>query len=75
MEVGQSFQLDMLVRDIVRNNIAYGAKRWLLELQRTFEKKACSEFSYTASTEGLEGGHSSHSILNPSPLINLFSFF
>ena len=41
----------MLVRDIVRNEIAYDAKKWLSALQKTLEKKACCKIRFT-STQG-----------------------
>ncbi|KAL2341562.1 hypothetical protein Fmac_009502 [Flemingia macrophylla] len=38
VEVDEKIQTHQLYRDIVNNNIAYGAKRWLTELQRMCER-------------------------------------
>ncbi|XP_027338318.1 homeobox-leucine zipper protein HDG9-like [Abrus precatorius] len=42
VKVNDRMQTSPLYRDLLCNNIAYGAKRWLLALQRTCERFACT---------------------------------
>ncbi|KAK7412828.1 hypothetical protein VNO78_04486 [Psophocarpus tetragonolobus] len=41
VELDEKFQTHQLYRELVNNNFAYGAERWLLELQRMCERFTC----------------------------------
>jgi len=43
VEVDEKIETHQLYKDIVNNNIAYGAERWLLELQRMCARFTCAE--------------------------------
>lgn len=57
VEVDEKIQTHHLFKDLVNRNIAYGAERWLLELQRMCERFTSLEVEYIPNYD-IGGGYS-----------------
>lgn len=55
MEVDSKSVTNQLYRDLVYNNVAYGAERWVVALQRMCERIACS-LTHNITSDEAAGG-------------------
>lgn len=63
MEVDDKIQTHQLYKDLIATGIAYGAERWIMELQRIGERFACF-YVERIPIQDSGGGHTSFVIIN-----------